>query len=172
MKMEHPECSLDGTHCQIGIVVSSFNEVVTGRLLAAAESTLNQLGTPQHHIHVIRVPGAFEIPLIAKTLAQSRRFDAIICLGAVIRGETPHFDYICAETSRGIGRASFETGIPIIFGVLTTDTVDQAMERSGPPERNKGADAARTAIEMALLMKRLSKTNMRQSGFLREPTKS
>ena len=170
--MKNSECGIDGTDCQIAIVVSTFNEVVTNRLLAAAELTLTHLGTPQHHIQVIRVPGAFEIPLTAKTLAQSRRFDAIICLGAVIRGETPHFDYICAETSRGIGHASLETGIPIIFGVLTTDTVEQAMERSGPPERNKGADAARTAIEMAVLMKRLSQANIRQSGFLREPTKS
>ena len=170
--MKNSDSGVEGTDCQIGIVVSTFNEAVTSRLLAGAESTLTQLGTPQHHRQVIRVPGAFEIPLIAKTLAQSRRFDAIICLGAVIRGETPHFDYICAETSRGIGHAALETGIPIIFGVLTTDTVDQAMERSGPPERNKGADAARTAIEMALLMKGLSKTSIRQSGFLREPTQS
>jgi len=170
--MKNSESGVDGTDCQIGIVVSAFNEVVTSRLLAAAESTLTQLGIQQHHRQVVRVPGAFEIPLIAKTLAQSRRFDAIICLGAVIRGETSHFDYICAETSRGIGQASLETGIPIIFGVLTTDTVHQAMERSGPPERNKGADAARTAIEMALLMKGLSKTSIRQSGFLREPTQS
>ncbi len=140
---------------------------MTGRLLTAAESTLAELGTPPHHIQVFRVPGAFEIPLIAKTLAQSRRFDAIICLGAVIRGETPHFDYICAETSRGISQAALETGIPIIFGVLTTDTVEQAMERAGPPERNKGADSARTAIEMALLMKRLHTSHFRQSGFLR-----
>jgi len=166
---ENQEGRPEGTDFQIGIVVSVFNEVVTNRLLVAAEATLGQLGVPQDHIQVIRVPGAFEIPLIAKTLAQSRRFDAIICLGAVIRGETPHFDYICAETSRGIGCASLETGIPVIFGVLTTDTVDQAMARSGPPERNKGADAARTAIEMASIMKRLSKTNIRQSGFLREP---
>lgn len=158
---------MEGTECQYAIVVSNFNEVVTSRLLTAAESTLAESSTPPHHIQVIHVPGAFEIPLTAKTLAQSRRFDAIICLGAVIRGETPHFDYICAETSRGISQASLETGIPIIFGVLTTDTVEQAMERSGPPERNKGADAARTAIEMALLMKRLSKANIRQSGFLR-----
>ncbi|MEO8324580.1 MAG: 6,7-dimethyl-8-ribityllumazine synthase, partial [Nitrospirota bacterium] len=153
------------------IVVSTFNEVVTSRLLAAAESTLTQLGTPPDHREVIRVPGAFEIPLIAKTLAQSHRFDAVICLGSVIRGETPHFEYICAETSRGIGQASLDTGIPIIFGVLTTDTVAQAMERSGEPERNKGADAARTALEMAVLMKRLSKTSIRQSGFLRESTR-
>ncbi|WP_342346678.1 6,7-dimethyl-8-ribityllumazine synthase [uncultured Nitrospira sp.] len=162
----------DEVDCQVAIVVSTFNEVVTSRLLAAAESTLTQLGTPPDHRQVIRVPGAFEIPLIAKTLAQSHRFDAVICLGAVIRGETPHFEYICAETSRGIGQASLDTGIPIIFGVLTTDTVAQAMERSGAPERNKGADAARTALDMAVLMKRLSKTSIRQSGFLRESTTS
>ena len=169
--MANHECG-DKADCQVAIVVSTFNEIVTSRLLAAAESTLTQLGTPPDHREVIRVPGAFEIPLIAKTLAQSHRFDAVICLGAVIRGETPHFEYICAETSRGIGQASLETGIPIIFGVLTTDTVDQAMERSGPPERNKGADAARTALEMAALMKRLNKTSIRQSGFLRESTTS
>lgn len=169
---EDSEITIDGTDCHIAIVVSTFNEMVTGRLLAAAESTLTQLGTSDRHIHVIRVPGAFEIPLTAKTLAQSRRFDAIICLGAVIRGETPHFEYICAETSRGIGQASLETGIPVIFGVLTTDTVEQALERSGPPERNKGADAARTAIEMASVMKRLSKLHVRQPGFLRESSTS
>jgi 6,7-dimethyl-8-ribityllumazine synthase len=163
MKKQKTESKIDGIDCEIAIVVSTFNEVVTNRLLAAAESTLTQLGTLEHHR---------EVPLIAKTLAQSRRFDAIICLGAVIRGETPHFDYICAETSRGIGSVSLETGIPVIFGVLTTDTVDQAMERSGPPERNKGADAARTAIEMAILMKRLSKSTIRQSGFLRKPIPS
>lgn len=170
--MANQERGEDGANCQVAIVVSTFNEIVTSRLLAAAESTLTQLGTPPDHRQVIRVPGAFEIPLIAKTLAQSHRFDAVICLGSVIRGETPHFEYICAETSRGIGQASLETGIPIIFGVLTTDTVDQAMERSGALERNKGADAARTALEMAVLMKRLSKTSIRQSGFLRESTTS
>ncbi|MCA9499120.1 MAG: 6,7-dimethyl-8-ribityllumazine synthase [Nitrospirales bacterium] len=170
--MANQECDRDEADCQFAIVVSTFNDIVTSRLLAAAESTLTQLGIQPDHRQIIRVPGAFEIPLIAKTLAQSHRFDAVICLGAVIRGETPHFQYICAETSRGIGQASLETGIPIIFGVLTTDTVEQAMERSGPPERNKGADAARTALEMAVLMKRLSKANIRQSGFLRESTTS
>ena len=170
--MANQERDEEKADCQVALVVSTFNEVVTSRLLAAAESTLTQLGTPPEHRQVIRVPGAFEIPLIAKTLAQSHRFDAIICLGAVIRGETPHFEYICTETSRGIGQASLETGIPIIFGVLTTDTVDQAMERSGPPERNKGADAAHTALEMAVLMKRLSKSSIRQSGFLRESATS
>ncbi|MEE8125913.1 MAG: 6,7-dimethyl-8-ribityllumazine synthase [Nitrospirales bacterium] len=165
--LESVAADLEGKDCHIGIVVSKFNEVVTARLLAGAELALKECGTPLEHIQVIWVPGAFELPLAAKTLAQSRRFDAIICLGAVIRGETPHFDFISTETSRGIGSASLETGIPIIFGVLTTDTVEQAMARSGPPERNKGVEVARTAIEMSTLMKQLSTTKFRQSGFLR-----
>jgi 6,7-dimethyl-8-ribityllumazine synthase len=170
--MANKDSGEEGADCKFAIVVSMFNEAVTSRLLAAAESTLNQLGIPLVHRQIFRVPGAFEIPLIAKTAAQSNRFDAVICLGAVIRGETPHFEYICAETARGIGQAALETGIPIIFGVLTTDTVDQAMERSGKPERNKGADAARTALEMAILMKGLNRTALRQSGFLRESSTS
>jgi 6,7-dimethyl-8-ribityllumazine synthase len=101
------------------------------------------------------VPGAFEIPLVARRLASSRRFDAVICLGAVIRGETPHFEYISTEASRGIARAAWESDIPVIFGVLTTDTVEQALDRAGAAERNRGAEAARTAIEMATLMKKL-----------------
>ncbi|MGH7235992.1 MAG: 6,7-dimethyl-8-ribityllumazine synthase, partial [Nitrospiraceae bacterium] len=103
----------------------------------------------------VRVPGAFEIPLVARRMAQSGRFDAVLCLGAVIRGETPHFEYISAEASRGIARAGWESNLPVIFGELTTDTVEQALERAGAPERNKGAEAARPAIEMANLMKRL-----------------
>ena len=161
------EGNLDGRNCSIGIVVSKFNEAITNRLLAGAEETLNQLGTAAEQIHLVRVPGAFELPIAAKALAQSHEFDAIICLGAVIRGETPHFDYISKEASRGIGNVALETGIPVIFGVLTTNSVEQAMERSGSSERNKGADAARTAIEMVSLMKQLHKANLRQSGFLR-----
>ncbi len=152
---------------QFGIVVSNFNEAVTSRLLVGAEGVLTQEGLSSEHVHIVRVPGAFEIPLAAKTLAQSGKYDAIICLGAVIRGETPHFDYICAETSRGIGSVALETGIPVIFGVLTTNTVEQALERSGPPERNKGSDAARTALDMASLMKQMNATHVRRSGFLR-----
>jgi len=161
------EGDLEGSDSQIGIVVSKFNEVVTSRLLTGAEGALTQLGLPSENVQVVRVPGAFEIPLVAKTLAQSGKFDAIICLGAVIRGETPHFDYICEETSRGIGNVALKTGIPVIFGVLTTNTVEQAMERSGPPERNKGADAARTALEMVSLMKQINSVHLRQPGFLR-----
>jgi len=165
--MKTYEGTLDGKDCSIGIIVSKFNEPVTSRLLAGAEDTLRQLGTASDQIQLIRVPGAFELPLAAKALAQSHEVDAVICLGAVIRGETPHFDYISEVTSRGIGHVALETGIPVIFGVLTTNTVAQAMERSGSSERNKGADAARTAIEMVSLMKQLHQDNFRQSGFLR-----
>ena len=161
------EGNLDGKDCSIDIVVSKFNEPVTSRLLAGAEETLHQLGTVAEKIQHVRVPGAFELPLAAKALAQSQQVDAVICLGAVIRGETPHFDYISRETSRGIGSVALETGIPVIFGVLTTNTVEQAMERSASSERNNGADAARTAIEMVSLLKQLHKANIRQPGFLR-----
>jgi len=161
------EGNLDGKDCSIGIVVSKFNEPVTSRLLAGAKETLHQLGTPSENIQHVCVPGAFELPLAAKALAQSQQVDAVICLGAVIRGETPHFYFISGETSRGIGSVALETGIPVIFGVLTTNTVEQAMERSASSERNKGADAARTAIEMVSLLKQLHKANARKSGFLR-----
>jgi len=161
------EGKLDGKDCSIGIVVSKFNEIVTSRLLSGAEETLQQLGTASEQIHLVRVPGAFELPIAAKALATSQQVDAVICLGAVIRGETAHFEYISEQASRGIGNVSLETGIPVIFGVLTTNTVEQAMERSGASERNKGADAARTAIEMISLLKQLQKANVRQSGFLR-----
>ena len=161
------EGKLDGKDCSIGIVVSKFNEIVTSRLLAGAEETLQQLGTAAEQIHLVRVPGAFELPIAAKALATSQQVDAVICLGAVIRGETAHFEYISEHASRGIGNVSLETGIPVIFGVLTTNTVEQAMERSGTSERNKGADAARTAIEMISLLKQLQKANVRQPGFLR-----
>ena len=161
------EGHLDGKDCSIGIVVSKFNEPVTSRLLAGALETLQQLGTDPDHTQLVRVPGAFELPLAAQALAQSQQVDAVICLGAVIRGETAHFEYISESVSRGIGSVSLETGIPIIFGVLTTNTVEQAMERSESSERNKGAEAARTAIEMITLLKQLYKANVRQSGFLR-----
>lgn len=146
---------LDAGNLRFGIVVSKYNEFVTGRLLAGAVDVLTKAGAGDEAIEVVRVPGAFEIPLVARRLARSGRFDAVLCLGAVIRGETPHFEYISAEASRGIARAAWESDLPVIFGVLTTDTVDQALERAGAPERNKGAEAARTAIEMANLMKRL-----------------
>jgi len=165
--MEFLEGELDGKECRIGIVVSKFNEFVTNRLLAGAETMLKQLGTPEDRVRVIKVPGAFELPLAAKALAQSGHFDAVVCLGAVIRGETPHFEYISTEAGRGIGQTALATGIPVVFGVLTTNTVDQALDRSGTPECNKGADAVRTAVEMANLMKRLNDENSRQLGFLK-----
>jgi 6,7-dimethyl-8-ribityllumazine synthase len=161
------EGHLDGKDCSIGIVVSKFNEPVTNRLQAGAQEALEQLGTPSEQITLVRVPGSFELPLSAKALAQSQQVDAVICLGAIIRGETAHFEYVSEQASRGIGGVSLETGIPVIFGVLTTNTVEQAMERSESSERNKGAEAARTAIEMISLLKQLHKANVRQSGFLR-----
>jgi 6,7-dimethyl-8-ribityllumazine synthase len=156
------EGDLNAEGCRFGIVVSRFNEFVTTPLLTSALETLKSSGAQEQHIQIIRVPGAFEIPFIAHQLALFGRLDAIICLGAVIRGETPHFDYISAEVSRGIAQASLETDTPIIFGVLTTDTVDQALERAGSSERNRGVAAARSAIEMARLMKQ-----MRALGFLK-----
>lgn len=144
---------------RFAVVVSKFNEFVTGKLLQAALEVLTKAGAQEDAIHIVRVPGAFEIPLVAQRLAQSRQFHAIMCLGAVIRGETPHFEWISAEVSRGIAHVALHTNIPIIFGVLTTNTVEQALERAGPPERNRGAEAARTAIEMATLLARVSDTS-------------
>ena len=157
MEILEGELTADGS--RFGIVISKFNDFVTGRLLTGTLETLKQGGAKDTALTIVRVPGAFEIPLVARQLANSGKFEAIICLGAVIRGETPHFDYICTETSRGIAKVALDTGMPVIFGVLTTNTADQALERSGS-ERNRGADAAQTAMEMATLMKRL-----RSQGF-------
>ncbi len=153
---------------RFGVVVSRFNEFVTSRLEAGALETLKHHGAQTDNLQIVRVPGAFEIPLVAKQLAQSRQFDAVICLGAVIRGETPHFEFIGAEMSRGIAQASWDTGIPIIFGVLTTNTTEEALARAGATEVNRGSDAARTAIEMATLMKELHEINRKPTGF-RQP---
>ncbi|MDT7041302.1 6,7-dimethyl-8-ribityllumazine synthase [Candidatus Nitronereus thalassa] len=164
--MKIKEGTLDGKGCRFALVVSKFNEFVTSRLMTSTLETLQQQGVDEESIETVRVPGAFEIPLVARQLARSKRYDAIICLGAVIRGETPHFDYISTEMSRGIAEASWETGIPIVFGVLTTNTAEQAVERSGAPEKNRGADAARTAIEMVTLMKELQTIGRNTTGFL------
>ncbi|GKS57761.1 6,7-dimethyl-8-ribityllumazine synthase [Nitrospira sp.] len=153
--MKTIEGALDGKGLRFGLVVSEFNEFVTSRLQASALDTLMNAGADEEHIVVVRVPGAFEIPLVARHLALSGRFDAVLCLGAVIRGATPHFDYIAAEASRGIAQASWDSGVPVVFGVLTTDTVEQAIERAGTAERNRGAEAARTAIEMVNVMRAL-----------------
>jgi 6,7-dimethyl-8-ribityllumazine synthase len=152
--------SHDATGLKFGLVASKFNKFVTSRLLAEAITALTRAGAREEDLEVVRVPGAFEIPLVARQLARSGRFDAVIALGAVIRGETPHFDYIAGEASRGILQGSMETNVPIVFGVLTTDTVAQAIERADPAKHNRGAGAAVTAIEMANVMKQLLKDSI------------
>jgi 6,7-dimethyl-8-ribityllumazine synthase len=156
--MKIVEGTLDAAGYRFGIVVSKYNEFVTSRLLAAAVEALSKAGASDEALVVVRVPGAFEIPLVARRLARSGRFDAVICLGAVIRGDTPHFEYVSAEASRGIARAAWDSDVPVIFGVVTTNTAEQALERAGAPERNRGAEAARTAIEMVNVMKQLQVT--------------
>lgn len=140
---------------KFGIVVSRFNDFVTSKLLDGAVDALLRHGAGEEDIEVVRVPGSFEIPLVAKKLAQKGGYDALICLGAVIRGATPHFDYVAAEVSKGVAQASLETGVPIAFGVITADTIEQAVERAGSKAGNKGWDAAMTAIEMAQVLKRI-----------------
>jgi 6,7-dimethyl-8-ribityllumazine synthase len=137
---------------RFGIVVSRFNDFITEKLVGGALDALARTGTKETDIHVVKVPGAFEIPLAAKKAAQSGRYDAVICLGAVIRGATPHFDYVCAEVSKGVAQVGLEFDVPVIFGVLTTDTVEQAIERAGTKSGNKGWHAAMAAVEMANLM--------------------
>lgn len=147
------EGNLVAKDIKIGIVVGRFNEFIVSKLLGGALDGLKRHGVEEENIEVSWVPGAFEIPLVAKKMAQSKRYDAIICLGAVIKGSTPHFDYVCAEASKGISSVSLSEELPVIFGVLTTDTIEQAIERAGTKAGNKGYDAAVTAIEMANLLK-------------------
>jgi len=138
-----------------GIVASRFNDFVTARLLDGALDALRRHGADEDRITVARVPGSFEIPLVAKRMAASRQYDAVICLGTVIRGATPHFEYIAGEVAKGVAMAGLETGVPIVFGVLTTDSIEQAVERAGTKAGNKGFDAACAAIEMANLLREL-----------------
>jgi len=154
--MKRSKTSHDSGGFRIGIVAARFNRSVTGRLLASCLARLSTLGVKDDHIHVARVPGAFEIPLVARTMAMTKRFDAVICLGAVIRGGTPHFDYICAEASRGIAQAAWETGVPVIFGVLTTETVAQAVERADPTKFDRGGEAAQSAIDMVRVIRKIT----------------
>lgn len=149
------EGNLIGTGLTIGIVVGRFNEFVSSKLLSGALDALKRHGVDDRSVSIAWVPGAFEIPLIAQKMAESGKYDAVITLGAVIRGATPHFDYVAAETSKGIAAISLKTGVPTIFGVLTVDTIEQAIERSGTKAGNKGWEAAVTAIEMANLTKEL-----------------
>jgi 6,7-dimethyl-8-ribityllumazine synthase len=138
-----------------GIIVGRFNEFIGGKLLGGALDALKRHGASEDQIEIAWVPGAFEIPLIAKKMASSGRYDAVICLGAVIRGSTPHFDYVSSEVTKGVAHVSLDTGIPVIFGVLTTDTIEQAIERAGTKAGNKGFDAAVTAIEMVNLIEQI-----------------
>ncbi|MGD9504825.1 MAG: 6,7-dimethyl-8-ribityllumazine synthase [Syntrophobacteraceae bacterium] len=140
---------------RFGIIVSRFNDFIGERLLGGALDALNRSGANEQDIDVFKVPGAFEIPLLAKKVASTGRYDALICLGAVIRGSTPHFDYVANEVSKGVASVSLESGIPIAFGVLTTDTIEQAIERAGTKAGNKGWDSAISAIEMANLVKQI-----------------
>jgi 6,7-dimethyl-8-ribityllumazine synthase len=148
------EGKLNAEGLRFGIVVSRFNDFISDRLLGGALDALVRSGALDGDIDVAKVPGAFEIPLVAHKMAASGKYDAVVCLGAVIRGSTPHFDYVCAEASKGIAHASFATGLPVIFGVVTTDTVEQAIERAGTKAGNKGWSAALAAVEMANLMRR------------------
>ena len=140
---------------RFGIIVSRFNDFICDRLLGGALDALKRNGAEEDAIHIFKVPGAFEIPLMAKKAAGSGRYDAVICLGAVIRGSTPHFDYVANEVSKGVATVSLETNIPVTFGVLTTDTLEQAIERAGSKAGNKGWDSALAAIEMANLLKEI-----------------
>jgi 6,7-dimethyl-8-ribityllumazine synthase len=153
--MKTYEGELQAKGLKFAIVISRFNDFITGKLLDGAVDALIRHGATEQNIEVIKVPGAFEIPLAAKKAAGKKSYDAVICLGTVIRGATPHFDYVASEASKGIASASLETGIPIAFGVLTTDTIEQAVERAGSKSGNKGWDAALVAIEMAQLFKKI-----------------
>lgn len=137
---------------KFGIVVGRFNEFITNKLLSGALDALQRHGAEEENIEVAWVPGAFEIPLVAQTMAKSGKYNAVICLGAVIRGGTPHFDYVCAEVSKGIAKVSMDSGLPAVFGIITADTIEQAIERAGTKAGNKGWDAAVTGIEMANLL--------------------
>lgn len=141
---------------RFGVVVSRFNSFITERLLAGALDALQRAGADSKAIEIVRVPGSFEIPLAAKKLAEARRPDAIICIGCILRGETPHFEYISTEVARGVQLAQMDTGVPMAFCALTCDTLEQAVDRAGLKSGNKGADAALTAIEMANLARKLS----------------
>lgn len=147
------EGNLTGESIRVGIVVARFNEFITSKLLSGALDCLRRENVADEDIEVAWVPGAFEIPLIASEMAESGRYDAVICLGAVIRGNTSHYDYVCSEVSKGIAQISLKTGLPVMFGVLTTENIEQAIERAGSKAGNKGSECAHGAIEMVNLMR-------------------
>ncbi len=154
---QHFEGHLVGENLKIGLVVSRFNEFITQKLLAGAQDALLRHGVSKDNIDVAWVPGAFELPLAVKALAQRGDYDAIIALGCIIRGATAHFDYVAGEVSKGISRLNLELNLPVIFGVLTTETIEQAIERAGTKAGNKGWEAAQSAIEMANLLKQINR---------------
>ena len=149
------EGKFDGRDVKIAIVAGRFNEFITSKLVGGALDVLKRNDVSEENIDIAWVPGAFEIPLIAKKLANTQKYDAIITLGAVIKGSTPHFDYVCAEVSKGVAQISLQSELPVIFGVLTTNNIEEAIERSGTKAGNKGADAAFSAIEMINLIKEI-----------------
>ena len=149
------EGKFDGRDVKIAIVAGRFNEFITSKLVGGALDVLKRNDVSEENIDIAWVPGAFEIPLITKKLADTGKYDAIITLGAVIKGSTPHFDYVCAEVSKGVAQISLQTGLPVIFGVLTTNNIEEAIERAGTKAGNKGADAAFSAIEMINLIKEI-----------------
>lgn len=149
------EGALEARDHRVALVVARFNELFTDKLLAGALDCLARHGAEDRNLHVVRVPGSFEVPLAAKTLAESGDYDAVVCLAAVIRGATPHFDLVAAEIAKGVAQVGLATGVPVTFGVLTTDTLEQAVERSGTKSGNKGWDAALAAIEMVNVLRSL-----------------
>lgn len=153
--MKTIEGKLDAKGLRFGIVIARFNEFISGKLLSGCLDALKRHGADDSAIDLVWSPGSFEIPLLAKKLADSGKYNAVICLGAVIRGATPHFDYVAAEVSKGIATAALASGVPVIYGVLTTDNIEQAIERAGTKSGNKGFDAALAAIEMANVVKEL-----------------
>ncbi len=153
--MKTLEGKITGKGLKVAIVVSRFNEFITNKLLGGAVDCLTRHDCKEENITVAWVPGAFEIPMVAKKLAMSKKYDAVICLGAVIRGATPHFDYVCAECAKGIAQVGMESSVPVTFGVLTTENIQQAVERAGSKSGNKGVDAAMAAMEMASLLREI-----------------
>lgn len=151
------EGSIVAKDIRIGIVAARFNEFITSKLVSGALDCLKRHDVDEESVDVAWVPGAFEIPLIAQSMAKSGKYDAVICLGAVIRGATSHYDYVCSEVSKGIAQISLQTGVPVMFGVLTTDNIEQAVERAGSKAGNKGFDCAAGAIEMINLMREIAK---------------
>ena len=158
------EGNLDGAGLKFAIVVARFNSFITERLLAGALDALARHGVESSAIEIVKVPGSWEMPVVAIEIARQKRHDGLICLGAVIRGDTPHFDYVAGEAAKGLGQVSMQTGVPVAFGVLTTNTLEQAIDRAGAKAGNKGYDAAITAIEMANVMRLVKSGPLARSG--------